>query len=183
MDVGSGTSTLIAALISRGCLNVAAVDISASALQKARNRLAPDQARRVVWVVDDVLSPKGLDAFEARVKVWHDRALLHFLIHDGDRRCYRKTMRRVLAGDGFVIIAAFSLDGVDRCSGLPVRRYDAAAIGDFLGPEFELQHTFHCVYRTPAGDPRPYVYTLSRRASSETDEPSVPVSAQIDITA
>jgi SAM-dependent methyltransferase len=163
LDVGSGASTLIPALLMRGHRNVAAVDISPEALRAARRRLRAADRSRVTWIVDDVLRPERLRTLASRVGIWHDRALLHFLTSDSDRDDYLKTLRELVVADGFVVIATFALEGVDRCSGLPVRRYNAEMISDFLGEEFELLHASEYLYVTPGGEPRPYVYTLFRR--------------------
>ena len=40
--------------------------------------------------------------------------------------------------DALLILAAFALDGAEKCSGLPVQRYSAAGLGAFLGSGFRL---------------------------------------------
>lgn len=49
------------------------------------------------------------------------------------------------------------------CSGLPVRRYDAKMLEEFLGDDFTLLDHFDHVHYMPSGDPRPYVYTLFQK--------------------
>ena len=169
LDVGSGASTLITALVARGYRNLLAVDISPVALREARDRLTNNDSRFVQWVVDDILDPIHLDAFEHEVQVWHDRAMFHFLTEEDERAKYLNALKRLVADGGHVIIAAFSLKGVDRCSGLPVRRYDADLIEEFLGPGFDLVQSFEHLYVTPGGENRPYVYTLFRRRSGSTE--------------
>ena len=65
---------------------------------------------------------------------------------------------------GFVIIAAFAPDGATRCSGLPVQRYSAENLSDFLGDRFNLLECFNYIYQMPSGDLRPYVYTRFQKA-------------------
>ncbi len=165
LDVGSGASTLVPSLLDRGFEEIVATDISSRALEMARNRLEEGDVGRVTWVVDDVLRPGPLLRLAGQVDVWHDRALFHFLIVDEERDLYLRTLRRLVRAGGSVIIAAFSLVGVDRCSGLPVRRYDEEAIGEALGAEFHLMHSFDWLYVTPGGEHRPYVYTFFRKGS------------------
>ncbi len=163
LDIGSGTSTLIPQLLDRGHVNVVAADISDRALSKARDLLGTEKASIVNWVVDDVLQPTALSRLANQVNVWHDRAVFHFLTDESDRQRYLSTLLRLLTPGGYIVIATFSLNGVDRCSGLPVRKYSAESIAEFLGAGFSLLHSFECTYSTPSGEARPYVYTLFRR--------------------
>ncbi len=161
LDVGSGASTLVGRLVQEGFEHVSVVDISAVAIGKARTRLG-DRARAVRWIVDDITRPrKPLD--EGEVDLWHDRAVLHFLLSDAERAAYRETLMRLVRIGGYVVIAVFSLQGVTRCSGLDVRRYSEDTLSDFLGTSFELVDAFDQLYVTPSGENRPYVYSLFRR--------------------
>ena len=65
--------------------------------------------------------------------VWHDRAAFHFLTEDHDRAAYVVRLERALKVGGYAIIATFALDGPERCSGLPVVRYDPVSLGQTLG--------------------------------------------------
>lgn len=71
IDVGGGTSTLVEELLARKFADLTVLDISESALQAARDRLAVD-ARRIHWIRRDILGgwlPKR------RYGLWHDRAV------------------------------------------------------------------------------------------------------------
>ena len=70
--------------------------------------------------------------------VWHDRATFHVLTDPTDRAAYAERVFRAVRPGGHVIIGTFALDGPERCSGLPVVRYDAAAISKILGPSFDI---------------------------------------------
>ncbi len=162
LDVGSGATTLIASLLDAGYRNIIATDLSAVALEKARARLSAQQAGLVRWVVTDITAPENL-AEPGEVDLWHDRAVLHFLTEEEQRSAYLETLRKLLKPDGQVIIAAFSLDGAKKCSGLDVYNYSADMLVEFLGDEFELQDAFDHTYYQPSGAPRPYIYTRFRR--------------------
>lgn len=86
-----------------------------------------------------------------------DRAVLHFLSDKSDQRGYVRSLRSLVRPGGHVIIAAFSLDGADRCSGLDVRNYEHHMISVLLGPDFTLKRHFAYLYRQPSGDARPYL--------------------------
>ncbi len=64
---------------------------------------------------------------------------------------------------GFVILAAFHLNGAAKCSGLPVHRYDQQMMAEKLGSGFELHRAFGYTHTMPSGDKREYIYTLFER--------------------
>jgi SAM-dependent methyltransferase len=158
LDVGSGVTTLITSLLELGYSNVYALDISAIALDNAKQRLTEEQASQVHWLVDDITHASAVLQIP-KVKVWHDRAVFHFLTDEQQRQAYYSVLQKVLSPDGFVIMAAFAPDGATRCSGLPVQRYSAESLSEFLGGGFKLLETFNYTYQMPSGDVRPYVYT------------------------
>jgi SAM-dependent methyltransferase len=162
LDAGCGATTLIDRLLDAGYTNLTAVDISAAALQRLQERLGPERAAMVRWIEDDLSAPQHLQKIR-NVALWHDRAVLHFLIDNRDRQTYRETLMAALQPGGFVIIAAFAVGGAQKCSGLPVHNYDEASLAEWLGSGFELLHSTPYLYHTPSGAPRPYIYTLFRR--------------------
>lgn len=162
LDAGAGATTLIDHLLQRGFENLTALDVSEVALSRLKDRLSRQQAAKVNWIVGDLTNPHTFTDLEP-VDLWHDRAVLHFLTEKRSRQDYVRTLRSVLKPGGYVIIAAFSLDGASRCSGLEVRNYDPTMIEELLGPAFILERHFDHLYRQPSGDPRPYVYALFRR--------------------
>lgn len=161
LDAGAGASFFIDYLIGDGYQNVIAADISGAALNKLKERLG-ENARLVRFVVDDVTNPSELLDLK-NISLWHDRAMLHFLLEDGQRAAYLATLKSVLKGGGYVIIGVFSLDGAKKCSGLDLKNYDENMLSDFLGEEFTLIESFEHTHRTPSGDARPYIYTLFQR--------------------
>ncbi|MBN9494003.1 class I SAM-dependent methyltransferase [bacterium] len=161
LDIGSGASTLVPLLLEDGYRRIIAADISQVALDALRDRLGPTGSD-VTFICDDVTHPSALKEI-GEVGVWHDRALFHFLIDDAERDAYLGLLRSLLRPGGYAIIAAFAPDGADHCSGLPVRRYDEAALVEALGDEFELLESRRYIYTQPSGGLRPYVYTRFRR--------------------
>jgi len=158
---GAGATTLVDALLERGYRNIIANDISSTALQRLKERLGA-RAEDIHWVEDDLTHPHTLPALEP-VDLWHDRAVLHFFTEAEDRRTYFGLLRRLVRPGGFVVLAAFNLQGAERCSGLPVHRYDAPMLAEALGAEFRLLESFDHVHIMPSGEERPYVYTLFER--------------------
>ena len=82
----------------------------------------------------------------------------HFLTTPQARAAYLARMSGALKDGGSVIIATFGLDGPERCSGMPVCRYDAKALSQVLGEAFQLQETVLETHRTPAGAAQQFIY-------------------------
>lgn len=59
---------------------------------------------------------------------------------------------------GTVIMATFALDGPERCSGLPVCRYDAESMSAELGAGFALVETVADAHPTPGGSVQSFNY-------------------------
>ena len=153
IDIGGGDSRLVDHLVARGLRCVTVLDVSRTALDRARARLG-DQAAKVTWIEADVTGSWGT----APVDIWHDRAVFHFLTEAEDRRRYVAHVRESVKPGGAVIIGTFAPDGPERCSGLPVRRYDAAGIGAELGEMFTLVETIADQHRTPGGTQQSFTY-------------------------
>ena len=161
LDVGVGESTFIDYLIDKEFKNIIATDISEKALDKSKKRLG-EKASLVRWILDDITQPIHLQNL-SNIAVWHDRAVLHFLLEENDQIKYLSLLNKVIKKDGYVIIATFSLKGVKKCSGLDVKNYDQNMLTKFLGKDFNLIEYFDHIQYTPSRESRPYIYTLFQR--------------------
>ena len=110
LDVGADTSTFIDYLIDKGFSNIIATDISEIALNKLKERFGKEKASQVRWIVDDITKPIYIQNLRD-ISVWHDRAVLHFLLKENQQQAYLSTLKKVIKKGGYVIIAAFSLEG------------------------------------------------------------------------
>ncbi len=162
LDVGAGASTFIDYLINGGFSNIIATDISEIALDMLKKRLGKEKASLVRWLVDDITRPVHIQNLRD-IAVWHDRAVLHFLLEESQQRMYLSTLKKVIKKGGYVIIAAFSLKGAKKCSGLDVKNYDQNKLAEFLGKDFSLLEYFDYIHYMPSREPRPYIYTLFRK--------------------
>ncbi len=156
VDVGGGASRLAGAALAAGFRDVTVLDLSARALAEARARLG-DAAARISWVAGDVLTwvpPR-------RYAVWHDRAALHFLTGEADRRRYAATLAAALRAGGHAVVGAFAPDGPPRCSGLAVSRWTPEGIAGELG--LKLVAGLRTEHRTPSGTMQPLSWALLRR--------------------
>jgi ubiquinone/menaquinone biosynthesis C-methylase UbiE len=158
LDVGGGTSTLVDDLIELGYKNVTVLDLSANAIEKAKERLGA-RAGMASWVVGDILK---MELPEHGVDFWHDRAVFHFLNDGADRRRYVDVVRRVLKPGGHIVVATFGPAGPEKCSGLPVVRYSADGIHKQFGEEFTRVGSDSEVHLTPWGREQEFVYCYCR---------------------
>lgn len=153
IDIGGGASTLPDHLLAEGYRALTVLDLAAAALDQSRQRLGP-AAAPVDWIAADILTWQPA----TRYALWHDRAVFHFLIDPASRRAYLATLARSLQPGATVILATFALDGPEKCSGLPVRRYSPQTLADELGPAFTLRETATEDHHTPSGGLQRFVY-------------------------
>jgi cyclopropane fatty-acyl-phospholipid synthase-like methyltransferase len=158
IDIGGGASRLVDALIDKGYRDLTVLDLSASAVSIAKMRLG-QSAALVKWIVADVTQwePPG------RYDLWHDRAAFHFLTEVSDRTAYIERLKNALPVGGHAIIGTFALDGPERCSGLPVVRYDAAQLALMLTPLFTLVDMRRHEHKTPWGSLQQFQFGVFRR--------------------
>ncbi len=131
IDIGGGDSRLVDCLLDEGYENITVLDISGEALERARQRLG-SRANGVTWVQQDVTEYRPAAAFD----LWHDRAAFHFLTTGERVTAYLSIARDSVRAGGYAVVGTFSDKGPDRCSGLPVRRYDERLLTEELSRGF-----------------------------------------------
>ncbi|ERF86738.1 class I SAM-dependent methyltransferase [Bradyrhizobium viridifuturi] len=157
-DIGGGASRLVDALVAGGFHDLTVLDLSEAALASARERIGA-RGEAVRWVADDATVWQPPQAFD----IWHDRAAFHFLVEEKDRAAYLDRLHRGVKAGGHAVIGTFAPDGPEKCSGLPVRRYDSATLGRTIGPAFELiAHEAHR-HVTPWGATQSFQFNVLRR--------------------
>ena len=159
LDVGGGASTLVDDLLVAGFQHISVLDVSATALQLARQRLDA-RAFDVNWIEADVTQA---DLPGQAYDLWHDRAVFHFLTQPDDRQRYVDTVRRAVRVGGHVIVATFAPDGPDRCSGLEVVRYSPESLHSEFGRGFDLVDSTNETHHTPFGTGQKFIYCYCRR--------------------
>jgi SAM-dependent methyltransferase len=163
IDVGSGASTLVDALLGHGYQDLTLVDLSAAALHKVRERLEAEDAARakhVRYMIGDV---RGINVGHP-VRVWFDRAVFHFFTDPEDRAAYILAMRGALEQGGLAIVSTYAPDGPTTCSGLPVENYD---VGDLVAAldakSWRLVRSERRLHTTPQGDEQPFTVVVLER--------------------
>jgi SAM-dependent methyltransferase len=165
IDVGGGASRLVDHLLADGIGPVTVLDLSGAALAASRDRLGA-VANRVDWRVGDVTRFVP----DRTWGVWHDRAVFHFLTDPEARSAYGRAMAAAVVPGGIAIIATFSPDGPETCSGLPVQRWSPEALaaevariapGAFLPVSAEAH-----VHVTPKGNRQAFQTSALRRTEA-----------------
>jgi methyltransferase family protein len=167
VDVGGGSSPPAGALLDRGFDDVTVLDIAATGMQHARQRLG-DRANQVQWVVADVLTRQP----DHRYQAWHDRAVFHLLTGGQERQRYKRTLHAATGPGAVAVFGCFAPDGPQRCSGLPVARCSAGDLARELGWPWTLIIQTREEHVTPAGVIQPFhVGSCPPPALSERADP------------
>ena len=159
IDIGGGASMLDDDLLSEGYEHVSVLDIAATALEAARQRLGM-RASQVTWIEADVTHA---DLPHLAYDVWHDRATFHFLTDPQDRQRYVDLVKHVVKPGGHVIVATFATDGPSKCSGLDVMQYDPEGLHGEFGADFDLLGSTREQHITPAGNEQRFIYCYCRK--------------------
>jgi SAM-dependent methyltransferase len=156
IDIGGGDSKLVDYLLDAGFENISVLDISAKALEKAKNRLG-EKAKKVNWIASDITEFKPNMTFD----VWHDRATFHFLTSPEQIKKYMIIARKSV--NGFLTIGTFSQDGPKKCSGLEIKQYNEQQLTSELKNGFDK---IKCVTRehlTPFGTAQNFLFCSFKR--------------------
>jgi ubiquinone/menaquinone biosynthesis C-methylase UbiE len=161
IDVGGGASTLVDDLLELDYQSVSVLDISDHAISAARQRLAK-KAAMVTWLVGDITS---IDLPTNYYKLWHDRAVFHFLTEQEQQQKYRHNLLKSLKPGGYLVIGTFAPEAPAICSGLPVQRYSPEQLVKALGEELELMRHHKELHITPGGVEQMYLYCQFRKTT------------------
>jgi len=158
IDVGGGASVWIDEALDRGWSDLTVLDWSAVALSIAQKRLGA-RSQDVNWIAADVLSWQPQRTYD----LWHDRAVLHFLLADDERERYVQTMRAATHANSTIVIGAFGLTGPHMCAGLPVRRQSASDFTELFGSEFRIDEVVEDVHIRPDTATQDYIWIRAVR--------------------
>jgi SAM-dependent methyltransferase len=162
LNVGVGTTTLIDSLLDAGYSNLIANDLSDIALFKLKERIQKSHNYNLKGIVDDLTNPTELKKIDP-IDLWIDRAVLHFFLQEKEQTAYFNLIKKIVAKNGYVLIAVFALNGAEKCCGLDLKRYNVEMLQNSLGTDFQLIDSFNHTFINPFGGERPYIYTLFKR--------------------
>lgn len=158
IDVGGGESNLVDCLLAEGYENITVLDISASALERVKERLG-DLAKKVEWIVVDITEFKPTTTYD----VWHDRAVFHFLTTTEAINSYYTIVKDAV--NETLIMGTFSTEGPLKCSGLAISQYSAESLSAIFEKDFQLHHHLTDDHETPFGTQQNFLYCLFNRLS------------------
>lgn len=159
MDIGGGDSLLVDHLLDRGYRDITVLDISESALERAKRRLGR-RARSVKWIVADVTLFQPTEHYD----FWHDRAAFHFLTDTREISAYMDTAQHCIPPGGLLVIGTFSKEGPATCSGLPVRQYSENTLSAQVSSHFEKVRCIPVEHRTPADIKQQFIFCAFKRS-------------------
>ena len=159
--VGAGVSALLIDLVGHGYRALAAVDLSAVALDQLRVRLGAEAD-----VVEFICADGREVRFDQPIRVWHDRAMFHFFTDPADQQRYVQRVEDAVAPGGHLVLATFAADGPESCSGLPVTRNSAEDLVEMFRGSFDLVDSTTRDHVTPWGAAQSFTHALFARRSS-----------------
>jgi len=142
IDIGGGDSKLADHLLDEGYENITVLDISAKALEKAKLRLGK-RAEKIKWIVSDITDFEPTTTYD----LWHDRATFHFLTNNAEIKKYIDIVHRSVSG--FLVIATFSDNGPQKCSGLTIKQYNEDQLVKQFISDFDKLRCFREDHITP----------------------------------
>jgi SAM-dependent methyltransferase len=152
IDIGGGDSKLVDFLLAEGYTNISVLDISAAAIQRAKERLG-NEAIKVNWIVCDILDFIPTEKYD----LWHDRAAFHFQTDTEQIEKYINIVKSAV--DGVAIIGTFSVDGPKKCSGLEIKQYDEEGLIErFKKSDFKIVECKREDHITPSGAIQNFVF-------------------------
>ena len=158
LDVGGGDSLVVDHLLCAGFSDVTVLDISAKAIERAKERLG-EEASRVNWVVSDVT-----DFVPTRkYALWHDRAAFHFLTTAQDREAYLQALRLGTTENSKAIVATFSTNGPVKCSGTAIQQNSEATLAETFAANWSSSRTSIVQHMTPSGGEQEFVFGVFER--------------------
>ena len=142
IDIGGGDSKLVDFLLEEGYENISVLDISANALERAKNRLG-NKAEKVTWIVADITEFEPTEQYD----IWHDRAVFHFLTEENDIKKYQDLVAKAVKEK--MVIGTFSTNGPLKCSGLEIKQNDETSLTSTFKNNFEKIDCFTIDHKTP----------------------------------
>lgn len=151
IDIGGGDSNLTDFLLEKGFENISVLDISAKALEKAKKRLGA-QAENIDWIATNITEFKPNTTYD----IWHDRAAFHFLTKEEEIKKYAEIVKNAVSDT--LIIGTFSVNGPQKCSGLPIVQYDEDRLKVIFSESFELVKSFTEDHITPFNTVQNFIF-------------------------
>ena len=158
IDVGGGDSLLVDHLLARGYTDITVLDISESALERAKSRLG-EQSSLVKWIIADAASFVPAEQYD----FWHDRAAFHFLTQEKAIENYIDNVQKSIKPSGILVIGTFSEQGPKKCSGIEIKQYSETSMTDRLKQFFEKIECIAVEHKTPFDTIQQFIFCSFRK--------------------
>lgn len=158
IDIGGGDSLLVDHLLDLDYQNISVLDISAAAIDRAKQRLG-ERANKVKWIIADAANFKPLEKYD----FWHDRAAFHFLTDEQEISNYLETAQLSINPEGILVIGTFSEQGPKECSGIEIKQYSETTMTNRLKKFFEKIKCITVDHKTPSGTIQNFVFCSFRK--------------------
>ena len=158
IDIGGGDSFLVDHLLDLGYQDISVLDISAAAIDRAKQRLG-DKANNVKWIVADAATFKPTEKYD----FWHDRAAFHFLTDEQEIANYLQISQESINPTGVLVIGTFSEQGPKKCSGIEIKQYSETTMTDQLKKFFEKIKCITVDHLTPFDTIQNFVFCSFRK--------------------
>jgi ubiquinone/menaquinone biosynthesis C-methylase UbiE len=161
IDIGGGDSFLVDHLLDLGYQDISVLDISAAAIERAKQRLG-EKAKNVKWIVADAATFKPTEKYD----FWHDRAAFHFLTDEQEISSYLETAEQNINSTGVLVIGTFSEQGPKKCSGIEIKQYSETTMTDRLKIFFEKIKCITVDHKTPFDSIQNFVFCSFRKSQT-----------------
>jgi len=158
IDIGGGDSFLVDDLLDLGYQDITVLDISAAALDKAKQRLG-NRANKIKWIVEDASTFRPTEKYD----FWHDRAAFHFLTQEQEIENYLDTVQKSIQQTGVLVIGTFSEQGPKKCSGIEIKQYSETTMTDRLTRFFEKIKCITVDHKTPLDTIQNFIFCSFRK--------------------
>lgn len=153
IDVGGGDSFLVDHLLALGYKDISVLDISAAAIEKAKQRLG-EAANSVTWIVEDASQFVPSKQYD----FWHDRAAFHFLTDETEVNRYVATASAHIKSGGHLVIGTFSEQGPLKCSGIEIKQYSEESLKEKFSAQFKQLECKRINHPTPFNTVQNFVF-------------------------
>jgi 2-polyprenyl-3-methyl-5-hydroxy-6-metoxy-1,4-benzoquinol methylase len=158
IDIGGGDSLLVDHLLDLGYQHITVLDISATALERAKIRLG-NRAGLVKWIVADAATFVSEEQYD----FWHDRAAFHFLTSEQEIEHYLHTVQQSIKPSGILVMGTFSEQGPTKCSGIEIKQYSEKSMSNLLTVFFEKIKCITVDHRTPFETIQQFIFCSFRK--------------------
>lgn len=159
IDIGGGDSLLVDYLLDLAYENISVLDISAAAIDRAKQRLG-ERAKNITWIIADAATFKPTEKYD----FWHDRAAFHFLTNENEISNYIETAQQSIHPMGILVIGTFSEQGPTKCSGIEIKQYSETTMTERLKTFFEKIKYITVDHNTPFDTTQNFVFCSFRKS-------------------